>query len=302
MKVFVTGATGQLARSLAEIGHRHGAQVVAVGRPRFDLANRDAVAACIDRISPSVVVNAGAYTAVDNAERETRLAHSVNAEGAAAVAVACDRLGIPIIHVSTDYVFDGRKAAPYMEGDPPAPLNAYGRTKLEGERRVRACCRSHVILRTAWLYSPFGSNFAKRMLNLAEAMSEIAVVDDQVGNPTYAGHLADAVLSIACRLVREGGVRLAGTYHAAGHGATTRHGFAEEILRCSRALGGPYARVRPIVSADHVSAAKRPMRSWLDCGALQRTFAITLPPWQAGAQDCVRRLLGSYRVGGRSKF
>jgi dTDP-4-dehydrorhamnose reductase len=283
--------------SLREAGPPRGMEIVALERPHLDLANPDTIGATIARASPALVVNTAAYTAVDQAESDAAAAHAVNAEGAGAVAASCSELGIPIIHISTDYVFDGRKASPYVEEDTTSPVNAYGRSKLDGERRVAAACRRHVIVRTAWLYSPFGHNFVATMLRLAGARPEIGVVDDQHGNPTYAPHLAHAVLEIARRVLAEPrGDRLCGVYHAAGSGSTTWCAFAEEIFRCSQELRGPGARVRPIASAGYATPARRPASSQLDCAKLERTFGIRLPSWQAGTRDCVGRLLG--RVAG----
>lgn len=291
MRIFITGTTGQLARALLETCARRGVVAIAAGRPEFNLADPAGVAAYIARARPSIVLNAAAYTNVDKAEAESGLTHAVNAEGAGAVAAACDRLDIPIVQLSTDYVFDGSKVSPYMPDDSPAPLNAYGQSKLEGERRVIARSRKFIILRTAWLYSPFGSNFARTILRLAETKEEIAVVDDQIGNPTYAPHLANAILRIALQVVRDGVPDRGGIYHAAGNGATSWCGLAEEIIRCSQHLGGPSARIRPISGADHAAAARRPANSQLDCSSLRRAFGTVLPPWQAGVRDCVARLL-----------
>ncbi len=295
MRIFITGATGQLACALLETCARRGVAAVAAGRPEFNLADPTGVAAYIARARPSIVVNAAAYTNVDKAETERGLAYAVNAEGAGAVAAACDRLDIPIMQLSTDYVFDGSKVSPYSPDDCPAPLNAYGQSKLEGERRVIACSNRYIILRTAWLYSPFGSNFARTILRLAETKEEIAVVDDQIGNPTYAPHLADAILRIALQAVRDGVADRSGIYHAAASGATSWCGLAGEILRCSQHLGGPSARLRPISSAGYAAAVRRPANSQLDCGSLDRAFGTVLPPWQAGVRDCVARLLEAPR-------
>jgi dTDP-4-dehydrorhamnose reductase len=265
---------------------------VAVGRPELDLAQVATVDRVIARIAPDIVISAGAYTAVDKAEEEAETVRAINSEGPRVVATACARRGVPVVHISTDYVFDGRKAQPYSEDDPTGPLNAYGRSKLEGERNVVASCEQHVILRTSWIYSPFGHNFVKTMLRLAQTKPEIGVVSDQIGNPTYALHLADAILKIARRVVSKSESRgLAGTYNAAGLGDTTWCGFAEEIFRCSRALGGPDARLNPIATADYQTPARRPANSRLDCTKLEQVFGITIPSWREGTRDCVERLL-----------
>jgi dTDP-4-dehydrorhamnose reductase len=292
LTVLVTGATGQLASSLGEAGARRGVNIVAVERPDLDLAEPDTIEAAIGRASPSLVVNTAAYTAVDQAESDAAAAHAVNAEGAGAVAAVCDKLRIPIIHISTDYVFDGCKEGPYVESDPASPISVYGRSKLEGERRVAAACRRHLILRTSWLYSPFGHNFVKTMLRLGGSRPEIAVVDDQVGNPTYAPHLAEAVLEIARRLLAEPHRDHPwGVYHTAGSGSTTWRAFAEAIFGCSRDLGAPSVRVRPISTAEYPTPARRPANSQLDCAKLERAFGIKLPSWKVGTQDCVVRLM-----------
>jgi dTDP-4-dehydrorhamnose reductase len=292
LKVLVTGTQGQLARSLSEAAGRRGDAIVAAGRPDLDLTDPASIERAVARATPDLVVSAGAYTAVDKAESEAALAHAVNGQGPGAVAAACARAGIPVIHISTDYVFDGRKAAPYLESDRTGPLNVYGRSKLEGERRIAAGCTRHVILRTSWVHSPFGHNFIKTMLRLAQTRPEIGIVADQVGNPTYAPHLAEAVLAIASRLVADPeSDRLAGIYNAAGQGAATWFGLAEEVLRCSRSLGGPSARVRPIATIEYPTPAARPANSRLDCVKLQRVFGIGLPPWEVGVRDCVARLV-----------
>jgi dTDP-4-dehydrorhamnose reductase len=294
LKILVTGAQGQVARSLLAVAGNSGDEVVAVGRPDLDVAQGATVERAIARVAPAVVVSAGAYTAVDQAEdeAEAELARVINGEGPRIIGAACARLGIPVIHISTDYVFDGRKAEPYREDDPTGPLNVYGRSKLEGERSLAASCEAYVILRTAWVYSPFGNNFVKTMLRLAETRPEIGVVSDQVGNPTYALHLAEAILGVARRLVSHPEPRrLAGIYNAAGRGEATWCGFAEEIFRCSRSLGGPSARVRPITTADYVTPARRPPSSRLDCTKLEQVLGITLPSWMEGTRDCVAQLV-----------
>jgi dTDP-4-dehydrorhamnose reductase len=293
--LLVTGRGGQLAQSLCEVAAQRGLEVVALGRPDLDLTDAASIAAAIERAAPSIVVNAAAYTAVDKAESEPELAHAVNARGAGHMAEACERRGIPLIHISTDYVFDGEKSHPYTEDDAPNPASAYGRSKLDGERRVAAGCSRHIILRTAWVHSPFGHNFVKTMLRLAASRPEVAVVDDQAGSPTYAPHLADAIVSIAAHVLdgSQKGGHPWGIYHAAGQGEATWCAFAREIFRCSAALGGPTANVRPITTAEYPTPARRPRNSRLDSGKLIRTFGVQLADWRKGTADCVRRLVAS---------
>jgi dTDP-4-dehydrorhamnose reductase len=294
VKVLVTGREGQLARGLAETAGA-GVQVVAIGRPELDLADEKSVTAVVARERPDIVVNAAAYTAVDRAETEPALAHAVNALGAERVAAACAARAIPIIHISTDYVFDGTKDGPYVEDDPTAPINVYGRTKLEGEQRVAKACGRHLILRTAWMHSPWGVNFVKTTLRLATTRPSIGVVNDQKGSPTYAPHLAAIVLAIATRFAADpAGVRW-GVYHAAGGGETTWFGFAREIFRHAAEQGLPAAGVTAIATAAYPTPTRRPANSRLNCDRLRLLLGVELPDWRVGAQDCVARIAASAR-------
>jgi dTDP-4-dehydrorhamnose reductase len=217
------------------------------------------------------------------------------------MAEACEQRGIPLIHISTDYVFDGSKPAPYVECDPVAPLGAYGLSKLEGEQRVAAACRRHIILRTAWVLSPYSHNFVKTMLRLGLRRAEIGVVDDQIGNPTYAPHLAIAILTIAhIHLVKDGGGLPWGVYHAAGAGEASWCDVARAVFLQSSRIEGPSPRVRPITTAEYPTPARRPANSRLDCSKLARTFGIRLPDWRVGIAECVLLLsLDAEYVGRR---
>lgn len=290
MKVLVIGTRGQLARSLSEAASARQLPIRLIGRPDLDLSDVHGVRTAITAAQPGVVINAAAYTAVDRAESDAIAAFAVNAAAPEAMAQACEDLGVPFVHISTDYVFDGTKDAPYVEDDPAAPLGIYGRSKLDGEQRVAAACARHLILRTAWVYSPFGSNFVRTMLRLAEARSEIAVVDDQVGNPTYAPHLASAILTLTERLMDDCDVPW-GLYHLAGSGEATWCDLAREVLAVSSQLGGPTASVRAITTAEYPTAARRPANSRLDCSRARRLLGIGLPHWQEGVAQCVARLL-----------
>ncbi len=295
MRVLVTGREGQLARGLLEAADRANVQVVSVGRPELDLADQNSVTAAVARARPDVVVNAAAYTAVDRAETEPAVAHAVNAVGAGHVAEACAANAIPIVHISTDYVFDGTKDDPYREDDPTAPINVYGRTKLEGEQRVANACERHLILRTAWVHSPWGANFVKTMLRLAAGQPAINVVDDQKGSPTYAPDLARIVLAIAARIAAEPAGARWGVYHATGGGETTWFGFAREVFRCAADQGLAVADVTAIATLAYPTAAQRPANSRLNCGRLRRAFDLELLDWRVGVQDCVARLARSGR-------
>ncbi len=297
MRLLVTGTSGQLAQSLLQAGHAAGVDVFAFRRPQLDLTIPSSIRKSLDEANPDVVINAAAYTAVDKAESEPELAEAVNAAGSGELARQCERLGVALIHISTDYVFDGTKPAPYVEEDQVSPANAYGRSKLGGERAVAANCQRHVILRTSWVFSPFGTNFVRTLLRHSNTRAEFDVVDDQLGSPTYAPHLAQALFAIAGQLPRRGGAATAtaaapwGLYHACGGGETTWCGFAREIFRVSVERGGPFAKVNAITTADYPTAARRPANSRLDCSRLDRTFNIKLPDWREGVDDCVGRLL-----------
>ena len=293
MRLLIAGAQGQLARAMIELAPSAAdITAFALGRPALDLTAPASVLKTLADFKPDVIVNAAAYTAVDKAESEPDAALALNADGPARLAEAADRMGAVLIHVSTDYVFDGSKPTPYVEGDPTAPLGAYGRSKLAGETAVRAATARHIILRTAWVHSPFGANFVKTMLRLADDRPEVRVVDDQIGTPTYAPHLAEAILAISRAVTAEPASARWGTYHAAGSGAVTWCGMAREVMRVSAALGGPSAAVTAITTAEYPTPAKRPANSRLDCSKLAAAFGVTLPDWKAGVAECVTRLHG----------
>ena len=288
MRILVTGRTGQLAISLAEIAaKRPDIELIFLGRPEFDMENTASIGEQIDARRPDLVINAAAYTAVDKAETEPERAFAINRDGAAAAARAAERLGAPFVHISTDYVFDGRKAEPYVEMDETGPLNVYGRSKLEGERAVLDAHPQALILRTSWVFSPFGSNFLKTMLRVGAERPELRVVSDQVGNPTSALDLATAILEILPALQSEAG----GLYHLTGEGSTSWHGFADFIFQESARRGGPVPALEAISSADYKTAAVRPANSRLDCTAFARRFGVKLRPWTEAAAETVARCL-----------
>lgn len=292
MRLVVTGKAGQVASALVEGGGRQGVDVVAVGRPEFDLSTPEHGLARLADARPDIIVSAAAYTAVDKAESEAESAETINAGGPAALARLAAQLDIPIIHMSTDYVFDGSKSEPYAENDPTNPLGVYGATKLRGELAVASATANHAILRTAWIYSPFGNNFLKTMLMLAATRPELRVVDDQRGNPTSALDIADAVLSVANNLVsRRDDAGLRGVFHLAGTGDVSWAGFATEIFTASGSLGGPRADIVPISTADYPTAARRPANSRLDTTKLRAVHDVIMPAWQQSTHDVIRRLL-----------
>jgi dTDP-4-dehydrorhamnose reductase len=291
VRIAVTGSRGQVARALVERAPTLGAEVVACGRPQLDLLELTTIESALRAARPDVVVSAAAYTAVDRAESEPELAHAINGPGAGGVAAAAAALGVPVVHLSTDYVFAGDLERPYHENDATGPLCAYGRSKLAGELAVAAAHPDHVILRTAWVYSPFGSNFVKTMLRLSHTRDVIEVVADQHGSPTSALDLAGGIITVCRNLLAQRGERLRGVFHMAAADFTTWAGFAEAIFAASVACGGPPTRVKPIPTSAYPTAARRPANSRLDCVKLERVHGIALPDWRRSTEACVTRLI-----------
>ena len=292
--ILVIGANGQLARALAAAKAPEGCALRFAAQPQTDLTQPQSLKAALDRHAPALVINAAAYTQVDKAESEPELAFAVNAEGPGALAQACAQADIPLIHVSTDYVYDGKKNSPYDETDTPAPANVYGHSKLAGEERVRKAGGRHLILRTAWVHSPWGSNFVKTMLRLAGERDELGVVADQFGCPTYAPHLADAIMALSRQIIAGRVPDDAwGVYCAAGSGGTSWHGFATEILAQSARHKGPMAGVKPIPTSAYPTPAPRPANSRLNCARLHKRFGLRLPHWKKGTAACVKAILES---------
>ena len=290
MKLLVTGRNGQVATSLLERAAVHPEiGVVALGRPELDLERPASVEAAILKVRPDAVVNAAAYTAVDQAEAEPERAYAANRDGAGAAARAAAKLGVPFIHLSTDYVYPGGKPDPYVESDETGPTSIYGKSKLEGERAVLAAHPEALIFRTAWVFSPFGANFVKTMLRIGKDRDVVKVVDDQHGNPTSAIDIADAILTIAPRLAagREAG----GIYHLCGSGSTTWCGFARAIFQESGKHGGPAPRVEAITTAEYPTPARRPANSRLAMTAFTSRFGFELRPWPEATAETVARLL-----------
>lgn len=293
MRIVVTGGPdGQVLLSLAERGGAAGHEIVALGRPELDLlGDVEAIVRAVEETAPDIVVSAAAYTAVDKAESERDLAFAINARGAGAVATAAECLGVPVVHISTDYVFDGSKTTPYVESDTPNPVSVYGASKLAGEQAVLEACRNSVILRTAWVYSPFNANFVKTMLRLAADRDELGVVADQQGNPTSALDIADAILAVAANLAGSDDRELRGVFHMTGQGEGTWADFAEHIFAASVSAGGPSASVRRISTADYPTPAKRPANSRLDSSKLHEIHKVRLPHWHTSTEEVVTRLV-----------
>jgi dTDP-4-dehydrorhamnose reductase len=293
--ILVFGGNGQLGQELARAASTRAVTLVALSRTEADIADAAAVRDAIARRRPSLVANAASYTKVDLAEKEIEAARLGNEVGPAVLAAACESAGVPLVHISTDYVFDGAKPSAYVEDDPIAPINSYGASKAGGERAVREATARHLILRSSWIYGEFGSNFLKTMLNLAATRDELRVVADQRGCPTSTPDLANAILTIAPRLAVE---NLWGTYHFAGDGVTTWHGFATRIVAAQAPLTGRSPRVTAITTAEFPTPARRPANSELDCSRFARTFGFRGRPWfeetDAIARTLVRAKLGTH--------
>ena len=291
MRIVVTGTKGQLAQSLLAC-EAADISLIAVGRVSMDFEKLQTIAPALASAQPDVIVNAAAYTAVDQAEAEEARAFRINATAAGAVAAAARKLNVPVIHLSTDYVFDGRADTPYRETDATAPLNAYGRSKLAGEKTVATANPDHVILRTSWIYSPFGQNFLKTMLQLGETHSEVSVVADQYGCPTAAADIAGAIVAIASTLrTRPDDARLRGTFHLAGSGETAWAEFAQTIFDEAAQHGHKRVNVVPITAAEYPTAAARPNNSRLNCDKLSEVYGLRLPDWRSSVRVCVARLM-----------
>lgn len=296
-RILVTGGSGQLALATELAARSRRVEILRVGRPEFDFDRPDTVDAAVAASEPALVVNAAAYTAVDAAEGNVDAALRANRDGPARLAQLCRSSGIPLIHVSTDYVFDGTKGAPYVETDPTSPTGAYGASKLAGEQAVLALCPCAIVLRTSWVYSPGGKNFVRTMLNAAQKTNRLRVVADQRGCPTAAADLAEAILDIAGSLARGLPDGRAGLYHACGSGWTTWHGFAVAIFEEAASYGAPVPAVDAIATADWPTPAKRPADSRLDCGKLERSFGLRLPPWRASLTRTIAEILSPANSG-----
>lgn len=291
-RILVTGTDGQVVGSLLEkAATRTDIELLPIGRPELDLTATDKIAPAIEALKPDVILSVAAYTAVDAAETDEATALAVNGTAVGEIGKAAARLGVPVVHLSTDYVFSGDKPSPYSETDPTGPLSAYGRTKLAGELALAAATPNHVVLRTAWVYSPFGKNFIKTMLRLGETRDSVGVVADQVGNPTSAFDIADGLLKVADNLLTSDDPALRGTFHMTGLGETTWAGFAAEIFRLSAMFGGKPVAVDPIPTSAYPTPAKRPSNSRLDCGKLERLHGVRLPNWRISTEPVVRRLV-----------
>jgi len=290
MKVLVFGSNGQLGFELMKKFEAKDLVPVGFDLPLLDITDNESVLSVITLHKPDCVVNASAYTLVDKAETEREVAFKVNRDGPCFIAKACAKARIPLIHVSTDYVFDGQKNEPYRVDDIPEPLGVYGLSKEAGEQEVRKNINEHIIIRTSWLYGDHGHNFVKTIMRLAGEKDVISVVNDQYGSPTYAGDLAEAIIAII-KTIRTCKDCVWGTYHYTGQGVTTWYDFAREIVEVARREKKLAVReVKPIPSSEYPTPVKRPMYSVLDCSIIEERFNIRTKPWRESLE---RMLLGS---------
>lgn len=296
MRVVVTGTEGQVDTSVKALGEAEGIEVIRIGLPDIDLSRPETLEPAIRAVRPDVIISSAAYTAVDKAESEPALAQKINGDAPGELARIAALLDVPILHLSTDYVFAGDKDGIYVESDEPAPVSVYGATKLSGERQIAAATPDHVILRTAWVYSPYGSNFVKTMLRLTETREELNVVADQRGCPTYAPEIARALLTVARRVVAESDPRLRGVFHLTGQGETTWAGFAEAIFAGSAARGGRAIKVNAIPTSAYPTPARRPANSRLDGAKLNDIYGLRLDPWRVSLDACLDELVAAREI------
>jgi len=288
MRILVFGANGQVGTELRAIDWGNDT-LIALGRDQADLSVAGDAASAIDKEKPDLVINASAYTAVDQAENEPELAMAVNGAAPGEMAQACVKRNIPLIHISTDYVFDGSKSGAYVEDDPVNPMGAYGRSKEAGERAVREILDRHIILRTAWVFSAHGQNFVKTMLRLGAERDELGIIDDQHGCPSAAAEIAGAIEVIARRITAGEDISW-GTYHFCGAGETTWFGLAKAIFKMAGPQMTKQPMVKPITTDDYPLPAKRPANSVLDCTKIEVTFGIQPQPWRDGLADVIDRI------------
>jgi dTDP-4-dehydrorhamnose reductase len=287
--ILVFGARGQVGREIVSLAAARGLPVVGLSRTEADITNETTVRVAIEVHRPSVVVNGAAYTSVDRAEREPEIVAVANVTGPAVLAAVCASTNVPLIHLSCDYVFNGAKKSAYVENDRVAPLSVYGRTKAEGETKVRELLPRHVVLRSSWIYGPHGQNFLRNVLKLASEREELRIVSDQIGCPTATIDIAEAVLAVARKLATE--AKVSGIFHFAGTGATSRYGFASEIVQRQAVFTGRTPKVTEIKMAEYPVAAKRPLNCELDSSRFRAAFGYSAAPWQHRVAEIVAALL-----------
>ena len=291
MNVLITGAQGQVGKELSLIATEKGFSVFAAGRADLDITQLENVESYINKIQPDIVINAAAHTAVDKAEDEKNLAFSINCDGAKNIALVCSKQNIPLLHISTDYVFDGSKVEPYTENDDVSPLGVYGTSKWQGEEAIRQNLSQHIILRVAWVFGAQGNNFVKTMLRLGQDRDELNVVADQFGGPSPAKDIAQTLITLVEQFQKNQSLDW-GTYHYCSSEKTTWYDFAVEIFEQAFELGilNKKIKVNPITTAEYPTPAKRPSNSMLDCSKLEATFGIDMPKWKDALKHVLMEL------------
>jgi len=288
MKIIITGSKGQLGRSIQELSHGYPElSFVFTDIEELDISDANQVDQFFASEKPAVVVNCAAYTAVDKAEKEELIAEKINHHAVANLAMACKKSGVKLIHISTDYLFDGNKSTPYHEKDIVRPSSVYGITKLEGETALLRAEIKSMIIRTSWLYSPYGNNFVKTMLRLGKEKAELAVVSDQIGTPTYAGDLAEALLHILKKTATDSQNFVTGIYHYSNEGVASWYDFAKAIFELTPDL---HCQVRPIDTISYPTPAARPLYSVLNKSKIKVTFGIKIPYWRDSLKICLIKL------------
>ena len=291
MRILITGSEGQLGWELLRQAAFFNIEAIGLDLPYLDITVEPGITKVFKEHKPDILINAAAYTNVDKAETDEKACFAVNVNGPENLAAACRDIGIPMIHISTDYVFDGTNKTPYTENDPVSPANVYGRSKAEGENGVRNIIEKHIILRTSWLYGVHGHNFVKTILKLGKEKEVIGVVSDQFGSPTSAVDLAETVLTIAPRILNNYEITTFGTYNYCGEGITSWHGFAEKIIEAAKQYSPvTTTQVKPLTTEDYPTKAKRPAFSALDCSLIRQKFGITPKAWQKSLEAVIGKI------------
>lgn len=293
MRILVTGKKGQLLSAIRAVNNLNDLELITLGKPDFDLCFPDKLSSEIEKISPDLVISAAAYTAVDNAETERQKAKLINEIAPKKIAIACKKIGAPLIHISTDCVFSGEKELPYIETDIAEPINYYGQTKLNGEQEIINLLDDYVILRTSWVFSEFGSNFVTSMLKLGAQNDEIRIVNDQFGNPTYAPELAKAILKIAKVKHKNKLATLSGVFHITGNGSVSRFQWGEKIFETKKNHDFNNVKVYPIPTSEYPTPAIRPKNAILNCNKLESVYGIRLNSWQLSLKECIDKIIAN---------
>jgi len=288
MKILITGANGQVGQELRLHASQFSHQTIATDHQNIDICNKNAIESSIQEHKPDILINAAAYTAVDQAESEPEKAFQINADACLYLAQACKKANIPLLHISTDYVFDGKQEEPYLEADQTTPLNVYGASKAKGEELIRQTWDQHIILRTAWVFSQHGQNFVKSMLRLGHQHPELSIVADQHGGPTAASDIAKALLNITSQLQHNPAW---GTYHYCGSPLTTWHDFATQVFTCTKEYSPlKLQHIHAITTSSYPTPAQRPLHAHMDCSKIKHSFDLAQPNWHDSLRDLIKEM------------